>query len=279
MSNFDYSKEAHKLIEFTQRCIESVPKDAESFKRMQVELKSRKEFRRTLRSFDLLEKGRYDLLDDHSIEEQIANYPKLTRAFAKVDPDSCKIEYKPPKPRLQEKKNHKDRKTDAKRDHFVERKKQKLMEGAEQNTSLVKTLLGSPYYIDLTQSPPPPPPPPLSATAPLPNPYNFQPQMNLGGGPLLPYHNYPVGSPALAPPYAYAASPYQQQPFLVPQYSIPPPGPHMTSTLPPLDEVRHERPSSQLSKAMKPSRKPSKQKLPKSLRKMGKVAKRYDLDT
>ncbi|GAV50379.1 hypothetical protein ZYGR_0U02350 [Zygosaccharomyces rouxii] len=280
MSNFDYSKEAHKLIEFAQRCIETVPKDNDSFKRMEIELKNRKEFRKTLRSLNMLEKGRYDLVDDCTFKEHIADYPGVTRTFAKVDPNSCKIEYEPPKLGLQERKNSKDRRSDAKRDHFVEKKRQKLMEGAEQNTSLVKTLLGSPYYVDLTHSPPPPPPPPpLPAVAPPPNLYEPQPQINLGGGPSLPYHSYPVANPGIAPAHTYLVPTYQQQPFLTPQYSIPPPGPHLTSTLPPPSGVRHEKTPSQVSKPMKSSRKSSKQKLPKSLRKMGKVAKRYDLDT
>lgn len=278
MSNFDYSKEAHKLIEFTQRCLEIVPENNESFKRMKVELKNRKDFRKTLRSLDLLETGRHDLIDNHIFKEHVTEYPMITRAFAKVDPNSCKVEYKPPKLGSQGKKNYKDRRADAKRGHSAAKKRQKLMEGAENNANLVKTLLGSPYYIDSMKSPSPPPPPLLPTMDPPPNPYDSQTQMNLIDRPSLFYHNYPISSSDLAPTHAYAA-PIYQQPFLMPQYSIPTPGPHMTSTLPPIDEVRHDKVSNQVSKPVKPSRNPTKQKMPKSLRKMGKVAKRYDLDT
>lgn len=152
------------------------------------------------------------------------------------------------------------------------------MEDAENNANLVKTLLGSPYYIDSMKSPSSPPPPLLPTIAPPPNLYGSQPQTNLVDSRSLFYHNYPMGNSDLDPAHAYVTPTYQQ-PFLMPQYPIPTPGPHMTSTLPPIDEVRHDKVSNQVSKPMKPSRNPTKQKMPKSLRKMGKVAKRYDLDT
>lgn len=279
MSSIDYSREAKKLIDFAQRCVESCSRNDESLKRMQVEIKNKRESRKNLESMNLLEEGRYDLLDDEIIEKHVTDYPRLVKAFANADPSSCEIEYKPSRIGFHKRRDSRDRTPNAKKVQRADKKKQQLMENAEQNSSLVKTLLGSPYYIDLTHSPPPPLPPPLPQGIQPINTYGLPPQLDFAGSSS--YQDSPVMSYGSAPTHSYPVPAYQPQPFQVSEDIVSlPPSPHITSTLPLPGKLQSEQNETQAPNSRRKSRKPTRQKqLPKSLRKMDKIAKRYDLDT
>lgn len=308
MCSSDYSKEATKLIEFTQKCVANNPTDNDAALRMRIEMKNRREFRRNIKAQHALNTGRYDLLDLPTLSQTLANYPELEAIYHKADPEGTKIENIPVNSSSKLDVFHRSRSSNF-REHVSSvqkqkchtNKRQKMVETAQQNTDLIKTLLGNQTdYIDLTHSPPSmplqPPPAPVdgsvlsSVITPSQSNMSYQYQTEIHQT----YCNsqYHANYPSFAPPLnstmqlqAYGASnlpqSYQTQYY---SGSAPIPVAHMTSTLPPPNaysgKFPHERKGPKHAQSnISGSKMPTKGKAPKSLKKMGNLVKKYDLDT
>lgn len=310
MVGFEYSKEAAKLLDFTQKCIENSRSNDDTVERLKIEMKNRRAFRKNLRVQHAIDSGRYDLVDEGSLLQRIPDYPTTADVYYKVDPSSCQVEL--PSEQLSQKSEAfgQSNKSDL-RDHFISRRKlkshdqdrQKLLLNAQNNTDLIKTLLGNAtHFVDLHERtlpppPPPPPPPPLASAlltesslrnaASQPQPGNlsqYPPEIN-----ELPYHNndYPLashGAPVMLS--QNNTSVYYPQLYQVPYFSHPAPIPvaHSTSTLPPPNSQprnsSHERQKRKPSRTnARVSKMPVKRKVPKSLKRMDSLVKKHDLDT
>ncbi|AQZ17511.1 (ZYRO0F14036g) [Zygosaccharomyces parabailii] len=312
MDSFEYSKETIKLLDFAQKCIENSRNDDDTVERLKIEMKNRRDFRKNLRIQHAIDSGRYDLVDEASLLQRIPDYPTTADVYYKVDPSSCQVELT--SEQLFQKSNAfvEANKSDS-RDHFIGRRKlnshdenrQKLLQNAQNNTDLIKTLLGNTTnYVDLHQRtlppPPPPPPPPIPVSALLPESFlrsaAGQPQLgNLSQYPpeinQLPNNNngfidYPLAIHAPVMLSQNNTNVYYPQLYQAPYYS--PPGPipvaHSTSTLPPPDlqprKTSHERQERKPSRSnSRVSKMPAKRKVPKSLKRMDSLVKKHDLDT
>lgn len=311
MDSFEYSKEVTKLLNFAQKCIENSRNDDDTVERLKIEMKNRRDFRKNLRVQHAIDSGRYDLVDEASLLQYIPDYPTTADIHYKVDPSSCQVGLT--SEQLFQKSNAfvESNKSDS-RAHFIGRRKlkshdenrQKLLQNAQNNTDLIKTLLGNTTnYVDLHQStlqpPPPPPPPPVSALLPeslllsaagqpqLGNLYQYPPEIN-----QLPHNNngfldYPLaihGAPVMLS--QNNTSVLYPQLYQAPYYSRPGPVPvaHSTSTLPPPNSQprnsSHERQGRKTSRSnARVSKMPAKRKVPKSLKRMDNLVKKHDLDT
>lgn len=311
MNDFEYAREAAKLLDFAHKCIENSRNDDDTVKRLKIEMKNRRAFRKNLKVQHAIDSGRYDLVDESSLLQRIPDYPAMADVSYKVDPSSCEIELTSEQLFRKSKAFEKANKSDFKEQVVSHRKlnshdqnRQNLLQNAQNNTNLIKTLLGNTTdYGDLHQRtlppPPSPPPPPASALVTEPsyrgavnqsqlrNLSQYPPEINQlpqnGSG----YINYPFASHNT--PVVLSQnneSVYYPHLYQAPYYSRPGPIPlaHLTSTLPPPNS--QPRNPSRERQERKPSRSnanvskmPMKRKVPKSLKRIDSLVKKHDLDT